>query len=319
MKRFCCLLEKALAARSGLFSLTDAFRIVNGADDGFPGVTLDRYADAFQLQFFGPELLPSAQKIVEAVSRTLEPKFLVSKFRLSPSGKSLEHPEMRMEIGDEKNAETVVREGNALFRVNLLDTVNPGLFLDMRDGRLDVEARARGKEILNLFSYTCSFAVHARIGGAKRAVNADISGKILEKGRENFRLNGIEILPGEFFRGDSREYVAWCKRKGIRFDGIVLDPPSFSRNRGKVFSVKADFQDLVTEISEILRSGGFLLASSNFSGWTSKSLAKETLDTVQIKFPKARIAWTRGQGIDFPGSGSRKESALSAVMIEFRT
>ncbi len=223
---------------------------------------------------------------------------------------------MRVELGNEKNAETVVREGNAKFRVNLLDTVNPGLFLDMRAGRLDVEARARGREILNLFSYTCSFAVHARIGGAKRAVNADISGKILEKGRENFRLNGIEILPGEFFRGDSREYVAWCIRKGIRFGGIVLDPPSFSRNRGNIFSVRTDFQKLVSEISDILLPGGFLLASSNFSGFTPQGLAKETLETVQIKFPTARIAWSRGQGIDFPGSGCRRESALSAVMIE---
>ncbi len=316
MNRFCSLLEKAFQARSELFSLTDAFRIANGADDGFPGVTLDKFADSFQLQFFGSELLPSAQGIVEAIRLVFEPKFLVSKFRLSPSGKSLEHPETRVEIGSEGSAETIVREGNAKFRVNLLDTVNPGLFLDMRDARLDVEARARGKEILNLFSYTCSFAVHARIGGAKRAVNADISGKILEKGRENFRLNGLEIFPGEFFRGDSREYVAWCKRKGLRFDGIILDPPSFSRNRGKVFSVRTDFQNLVEEISEILRPGGFLLASSNFSGWTPQGLARETLDTVHGYFPAARVAWSKGQGIDFPGSGSRKESALSAAMIE---
>lgn len=316
MKRFCGLLEKAFSARAELFSLTDAFRVVNGSDDGFPGVTLDKFADSFQLQFFGPELLSSAPKIVEAVNRVLGPKFLVSKFRLSPSGKSLEHPEMRVEFGDEKDAETVVREGNARFRVNLLDTVNPGLFLDMRDGRFDVEVRARGREILNLFSYTCSFAVHARIGGAKRAVNADISGKILEKGRENFRLNGIEILPGEFFRGDSREYVAWCIRKGIRFNGIILDPPSFSRNRGNVFSVRTDFQKLVAEISEILLPGGFLLASSNFSGFTPQGLAKETLATVQNKFPEARVAWSHGQGVDFPGSGSRRESALSVVMIE---
>lgn len=310
------LLEKAFAARAGILPLSDAFRIVDGANDGFPGVTLDKYADSYQLQFFGPELLSRESLIVDAVARAFRPKFLVSKIRLSPSGKSLENPEMRIALGSLENAGTIVREGRAKFRVDLLDTVNPGLFLDMRDGRLDVEARARGREILNLFSYTCSFAVHARIGGAKRAVNADISGKILERGRENFRLNGIEALPGEFFRGDSREYVAWCKRKGLRFGGIVLDPPSFSRNKGKVFSVKTDFQDLVTEIADILLPGGFLLASSNFSGFRPETLARETLKTVQEKFPKARVAWARRQGPDFPGSGSRRESSLSAVMID---
>ncbi len=309
-------LKMAFAARGEIEKVSDAFRIVNGEEDGLPGVTIDRYADAFQIQFFGPELLAFESEIAESVLKVFRPEFLVSKFRLSPSGKSLERPEMRVEFGDASKAETVVREGSCRFHVNLLDTVNPGLFLDMRDARLDVESRSRGKEVLNLFSYTCSFAVHARMGLARRAVNADISGKILEKGKENYRLNGLEILPGEFFRGDSREYLAWCKRKGMRFDGIVFDPPSFSRNKGKVFSVKTDFRNFVTEIADVLSPGGFLLASSNFSGFRLDSFARETLLSVQTKFPKAHILWERSQGKDFPGAGNRRESSLCAVMIE---
>lgn len=316
MNDFQSLLEKAFSKRSSLLELTDAFRVVNGSDDGFPGVAIDQYGDRFQVQYFGPELLSRDHEIAKAVKKVFAPKFIVSKFRLSPSGKSLEKPEMHVELGSETKSSTVVREGNCRFHVDLLDTVNPGLFLDMRDGRLDVEARARGKEVLNLFSYTCSFAVHARVGGATRAVNADISGKILEKGRENYRLNGLEPLKGEFFKGDSREYLAWCLRKGFKFDGVVLDPPSFSRNKGKVFSVKTDFQPLVAEVAGLLAPGAFFLASTNYSAFTPESLAKETLATVKEQFPQAKIAWARGQGMDFPGSGKRKESALSAVMIE---
>ena len=316
MNDFQSLLEKAFSKRSSLLELTDAFRVVNGSDDGFPGVAIDQYGDRFQVQYFGPELLSREHEIAKAVKKVFAPKFIVSKFRLSPSGKSLEKPEMHVELGSETKSSTVVREGNCRFHVDLLDTVNPGLFLDMRDGRLDVEARARGKEVLNLFSYTCSFAVHARVGGATRAVNADISGKILEKGRENYRLNGLEPLKGEFFKGDSREYLAWCLRKGFKFDGVVLDPPSFSRNKGKVFSVKTDFQPLVAEVAGLLAPGAFFLASTNYSAFTPESLAKETLATVKEQFPQAKIVWARGQGMDFPGSGKRKESALSAVMIE---
>ena len=316
MNDFQSLLEKAFSKRSSLLELTDAFRVVNGSDDGFPGVAIDQYGDRFQVQYFGPELLSREHEIAKAVKKVFAPKFIVSKFRLSPSGKSLEKPEMHVELGSETKSSTVVREGNCRFHVDLLDTVNPGLFLDMRDGRLDVEARARGKEVLNLFSYTCSFAVHARVGGATRAVNADISGKILAKGRENYRLNGLEPLKGEFFKGDSREYLAWCLRKGFKFDGVVLDPPSFSRNKGKVFSVKTDFQPLVAEVAGLLAPGAFFLASTNYSAFTPESLAKETLATVKEQFPQAKIAWARGQGMDFPGSGKRKESALSAVMIE---
>ena len=306
----------AFAKRASLFEVTDAFRVVNGADDGLPGVAIDRYANCFQIQYFGAELLPRKAEIAAAVQSIFSPDFLVSKFRLSPSGKSLEKPEMEVHFGNENAAQTIVREGNAKFHVDLLDTVNPGLFLDMRDVRFDVESRSRGKEILNLFSYTCSFAVHARIGGSTHAVNADISGKILEKGRENYRLIQLEIQKGEFFKGDSREYLAWCMRKGLHFDGVILDPPSFSRNKGKTFSVKSDFQTLVSEVAEILSPSAFFLASTNFSECTPESLAKETLKTLQQKFPRAKILWAKGQGLDFPGSGTRKESALSAVMLD---
>lgn len=313
---FAELLGQALGKREKLSQVTDAFRVADGIEDGFPGLAIDRYGECFQLQFFGPELLRERSHIVEAIRQVLSPKFLVTKLRLSPSGKALETPEMHVEIGEPSESKTLVREGNCLFAVDLLDTVNPGLFLDMRAARFDVEARARDKEILNLFSYTCSFAVHARKGFAVKAVNADISAKVLEKGRENYRLNSVEPVPGEFFRGDVREYLDWCVRKGKKFDGVVFDPPSFSRNRGRTFSVRTDFQATVAKICEVLSPGAFLLASSNFAGFSPKSLAADTIRTVHGKFPAAKIAWSRGQGEDFPGSGKRSESALSAVMIE---
>ncbi len=313
---FKTLLEIAQKKRNPLLKWTDAYRIANGSEDGLPGVAVDRYGDAFQIQYFGAGLLPRQNELTSAVEELFSPKFLVSKFRLSPSGKSLENPEMRVERGSETDAGCIVKEGNCRFRVNLLDTVNPGLFLDMRSARLDVENLSAGREILNLFSYTCAFSVHARSGGATRSVNVDISGKALEKGRENYRLNGMEIRPGEFFKGDSREYLAYCKRKGVRFGGLVLDPPSFSHNRKKTFSVKNEFQSLVEAAASVLAPGAFLLAGSNYSGFEKDAFSQETLTTVKRTFPRARIVWVRGQGIDFPGSGTRKESSLSTVLIE---
>lgn len=310
------LLGQALGKRSRLLQKTDALRVADGVEDGFPGLAIDRYGECFQLQFFGPDLLGQRGQIVEAARQILSPRFLVTKLRLSPSGKALETPEMIVEIGEASGSKTVVREGNCRFAVDLLDTVNPGLFLDMRKARFDVEARSRGKEILNLFSYTCSFAVHARLGGAVKAVNADISAKVLEKGRENYQLNGIEPVAGEFFRGDVREYLGWCVRKGKKFDGVVFDPPSFSRNRGRTFSVRTDFQEIVSEICAVLSPGAFLLASSNFAGFSPKGLAADTIRTVHGRFPSAKVAWSRGQDEDFPGSGKRSESSLSAVMVE---
>ena len=182
------LLEIAFEKRAPLFDVTDAFRIVNGATDGFPGLTLDKFGDRFQIQYFGDELLRERGAVVDAVAETFNPACIVVKERLSRSGKSLENAPMEVAFGSREAAVGTVREGNARFHVDLLDTVNPGLFLDMRHVRLEVEERFRAMSgeaprFLNLFSYTCSFSVHARLGGASVATNADISGKILDKGR----------------------------------------------------------------------------------------------------------------------------------------
>lgn len=314
------LLEKAFEKRAPLFDVTDAYRIVNGAADGFPGLTLDKFGDRFQIQYFGDELLRERRAIVDAVVETFNPACVVVKERLSRSGKSLENAPMEVAYGSREDAAGTVREGNAKFHVDLLDTVNPGLFLDMRHVRLEVEDRFRAlsnnARFLNLFSYTCSFAVHARLGGAAVATNADISGKILDKGRENYALNGLDLRPGEFFRGNAVEYVRWAQKKGLKFDGIVLDPPSFARFKGMNFNVREHLVPLVADCASILNPGGFFMVSSNYSEFALDSFARDVLDAVRSVHKEARTAWKRGQDIDFAGSGATKDSCLVATMVE---
>ena len=320
------LLRTAFEKRSSLFEVTDAYRIVNGAADGFPGLTLDRFGDRFQVQFFGPEMLSRRREIVEAIVEAFNPVCVVVKERLSRSGKSLENAPMEIAFGSREDAVGIVREGRAHFHVDLLDTVNPGLFLDMRHVRLEVEDRFRalsgaaqsgeGPRFLNLFSYTCSFSVHARLGGAAVATNADISGKILDKGRENYALNGLDLRPGEFFRGNALEYVRWACKKGLRFDGIVLDPPSFARFKGFNFNVREHLMPLVAECAQILNPHGFFMVSSNYSEFALDAFSRDVLDAVKSVHKNARTAWKRGQDIDFAGSGSTKDSCLVATLVE---
>ena len=311
----------AFDKRASLFEVTDALRIVNGAADGFPGLTIDKFGDRYQMQFFGPELLTSKTEIVEAVAALFNPVCVVTKERLSSSGKSLENAPMDVVIGSREDAVGTVREGNAHFHVDLLDTINPGLFLDMRHVRLEVEERFRemsGESLrfLNLFSYTCSFSVHARLGGAAVATNADISGKILDKGRENYALNGLDLRPGEFFRGNAIEYVHWAQKKGLRFDGIVLDPPSFARFKGFNFNVREHLMPLVADCATLLNPGGFFMVSSNYSEFNLSAFARDVLAAVSSVHPKAKTSWKKSQDVDFVGSGSTKDSCLVATLVE---
>lgn len=330
--------------RESLFGVTDAYRVVNGAADGFPGMTLDRFGDRFQVQFFGAEMLRERAHLVESIAEAFPAECIVVKERLSSSGKSLENAPMEVALGSRESAVGTVFEGNAKFHVDLLDTVNPGLFLDMRHVRLEVEERFRemsgtdfataqslsaqppsaqslsaqssGLRFLNLFSYTCSFSVHARLGGAAVATNADISGKILDKGRENYALNGLDLRPGEFFRGNALEYVRWALKKGLRFDGIVLDPPSFARFKGFNFNVREHLFPLVEECAGILNPGGFFMVSSNYSEFNLQHFAADVRRAVSNVHPSARTEWMRGQDVDFNGSGSTKDSCLVATLVK---
>jgi 23S rRNA (cytosine1962-C5)-methyltransferase len=331
------LLEKfqtAASKREPLKQVTDAYRIFNGVGDGLVGVTLDRFGDRYQLQFFSEQSLGNYEQIINVACELFDPEFLVAKFRTDPAGRALEHPRMDVVVGTPEQAVGVVREGNAKFHVDLLDTVNPGLFLDMRDVRLEVEERFTqmsqdggpsktrdgiandGLRFLNLFSYTCSFSVHARLGGAAIATNADISGKILDKGRENYALNNLDLRPGEFFKGNAIEYVDWATKKGLRFDGIVLDPPSFARFKGTNFNVREHLMPLAVKCAGLLNPEGFLMVSSNYSGFVLEQFSKDVLAATRNVFPKAHTAWSRSQGADFPGAGLSKESSLVATLVE---
>lgn len=298
-----------------LSSISNAYRVFNGAVDGLSGVYLDQYHQHFQLQFFSSEYLPQKKEIIHAIKQVFKPVFLVSKYRLDASGQHLEYPLMEVEIGDKEASSTIVKEGRALFVVDLLDTVNPGLFLDMRAIRLDIASRSKSKCLLNLFSYTGSFAVQARLNGAIKVVNVDISSKILEKAKENYQINHLEQLPGEFFKGNAMEYLSYAQKKSILFDGIVLDPPSFSRNKKHVFSVKKDLLNYVEICVSLLKKGGFLMVSSNYSDFSPESLAKDAVSLLNSSSETVKLEWSQSQDKDFRAVGQAKESCLSAVLL----
>lgn len=321
MSVFSKKLLEANEKREPLFVLTDAYRVVNGVADGFPGMTLDRFGDRYQVQFFGMELLRERENIVRSIVDAFSPSCVVVKERLSSSGKALENAPMEVVYGNRDDAVGTVFEGRAKFNVDLMDTINPGLFLDMRHVRLEVCERFQemdsgmDRRFLNLFSYTCSFSVHARLGGASVATNADISGKILDKGRENYALNGLDLRPGEFFRGNALEYVRWAQKKGLLFDGIVLDPPSFARFKGLNFNVREHLFPLVSECASLMNPGGFFMVSSNYSEFNLQSFARSVRNAVADVHPSANTEWMRSQDIDFVGSGNTKDSCLVATMV----
>ena len=187
------------------------------------------------------------------------------------------------------------------FRVD--SGLSAGLFLDQRRNRLWVREQAPGQTVLNLFSYTGGFSVSAASGGAAKTVSVDVSKTFLEWTKENFTRNDLTQEGHEFRAMDSREYLAWAKKKGLRFDLIICDPPSFSRASGKsgLFRIEHDFVSLLNSLIDVTQPGGQILFSSNYEAWTLEQFELEAKKTLQTRKAKlvAHLAPTPPPDWDF--------------------
>lgn len=190
--------------------------------------------------------------------------------------------------------------------------LSPGLFLDQRRNRLWVNGNVRGKEVLNLFSYTGGFSVAAASGGASRVVSVDVSRQFIEWSKTNFTLNSLPLDPHEFRVMDSREYLAWAVKKGLKFDLVICDPPSFSRSKtGGVFRIEKDFEALLDQLKDVTRPGGRILFALNFEGWTVEDFAKRLNKWLEkTKAGRLLPAPTPDWDFELPGSKRQMKSAF---------
>lgn len=309
-------LNGAFAFRDGLRLGSNAMRLVNGLGDKLPGLIIDRYDKHFVIYALDGLWSKHKSLLKEILLDRFDVRFLVFKDRTATSSPIL--GKEAMDILVPGPSQTVVEENGLKFHVDLSDHLNQGLFLDMRKNRRLVASFAKDREVLNCFSYTCSFGAHCRHSGALRVVNVDISSKFLKKGEENYKLNDLKIGRSEFMREHAIRYIEKAAKRNNLFDIIILDPPSFSRYEGKVFSVKKDMPGLIAKAIMALKQQGILFVSTNLS--TVNRAQLETWAWTAAKSAGALITEIDklGQDVDFRGSGLVKESYLSALLLKIK-
>ncbi|MDR2418179.1 MAG: class I SAM-dependent methyltransferase [Treponema sp.] len=165
------------------------------------------------------------------------------------------------------------REGGLVFRVNLSNYLDTGLFLDARKARAFVKAESAGKRVLNLFCYTGAFSVYAASGGACAVDSVDLSKTYLDWAMLNFSLNGFEAPDLTSCHAmDVGCFLEESRRRRLVWDFIVLDPPSFSnskKTRG-TFDIRRDHRALIHQCLGLLAPGGSLFFSANARGFRLK-------------------------------------------------
>jgi 23S rRNA G2069 N7-methylase RlmK/C1962 C5-methylase RlmI len=160
----------------------------------------------------------------------------------------------------------VVEEQGLKFEVNLSDFLDTGLFLDHRVARSWIRDEAKGKRVLNLFSYTGSFSAYAMAGEAKSVTTVDMSKTYCAWAKKNLELNGLDMTRHELVASDVLSWIKKMKGKGRRFDLIICDPPTFSNSKRmeeSSFSIERDHPWLLADLMTCLEPGGKLFFSNN--------------------------------------------------------
>ncbi len=240
--------------------LTTAFRLFNQEGDGFGGLTVDLYGDYAVFSWYNSYVYQIRQTISEAF-RQVFPEVLGAYEKIRFKGLDYESAHV---YGQEAPEFFTVLENGVLYQVFMNDGLMTGIFLDQHEVRGSlVDGLATGKSLLNMFSYTAAFSVAAAMGGASQTTSVDLAKRSRELSQAHFQANGISTDDHRFVVMDVFEYFKYAKRKGLTYDVIVLDPPSFARNKKQTFSVAKDYHKLISQSLEILNPGGIIIASTN--------------------------------------------------------
>ena len=256
------LFRQAKEKRSAYYQdeLTTAFRLFNQEGDGFGGLTVDLYGDYAVFSWYNSYVYQIRQTISEAFSQVF-PEVLGAYEKIRFKGLDYESAHV---YGQEAPDFFTVLENGVLYQVFMNDGLMTGIFLDQHEVRGSlVDGLAMGKSLLNMFSYTAAFSVAAAMGGASQTISVDLAKRSRELSQAHFQANGISTGDHRFIVMDVFEYFKYAKRKGLTYDVIVLDPPSFARNKKQTFSVAKDYHKLISQSLEILNPGGIIIASTN--------------------------------------------------------
>ncbi|MEO7425428.1 MAG: class I SAM-dependent methyltransferase [Fibrobacteria bacterium] len=293
-------LESAWRRRAPLRVLTDAYRLLNGAASGTPGLIVDAFAGTLIVYAYEKGSEEGYQELATLLAGVTGVQGIALKDR---SARDETGREAGRILSGEVPENALVREGTMRFRVYPRHPRNVGLFLDTRMLRQYLTESCTGHDVLNLFSYSCSLGIAAGMGNTGSVVNVDVSARYLGWGKDNLALNGLDPGRMTFARMDSGRYLDWAAKKNLAFDTVILDPPSFSRSEAGVFSFADDYWTLLGKCARLSRPGGRIYALTNFGGIAPERFQRNLEDTLARTDRAGAVIRRLRLPEDFDGAG----------------
>jgi 23S rRNA (guanine2445-N2)-methyltransferase / 23S rRNA (guanine2069-N7)-methyltransferase len=266
-------------------------------------VAVDVYADKLHVaEYRAPKDVDpeAAAKRLGEVEAALPVAMAISPENISYKTRQRQRGLSQYEKEDDRGELLSVVEGNAKLLVNLHDYLDTGLFLDHRPLRMRIAQESKGRDFLNLFSYTGAATVQAALGGALTTTSVDLSNTYLSWLRKNLAHNGLGETENIRVKADC---VQWLSEAGCHYDLILLDPPSFSNSKSMEdsFDIQRDHAALLSSAMDTLRADGVLYFSNNRRGfkleedvvehYQCEDISRNTLDPDFERNPNIHSCW----------------------------
>lgn len=282
---------------------TNCFRIYDREIHSYP-FAIDFYAGRYCVHYFprAKDLEEPPSSLLEEVNSALISIFGTTQDQIFWRIRTKNKATRQYEKIDASKDFFVAVEYGVKFYVNLIDYLDTGLFMDHRETRHMVASLSKDKRLLNLFAYTCSFSVQAAAAGASFTKSVDMSNTYTAWGEDNFILNGLSPKNNEVIRADCLKFLDHEIRMGVKYDIIIIDPPTISRSKkmDQLFDIQVDYISLISKALKLLLKGGMIFFSTNsrkfafdetqFEGHSITEISHKTLP-IDFHDPKIHRCW----------------------------
>ncbi len=258
-------LKQAQSLREPLLAQkTTGYRLVHGENDGFGGMVIDRYAETAVFKLYSMAWVPHLATLISLLPEIIPIQSIV--LRLS---RNIQTPAKELGLQDgmviwgTAVMQTVqFLENNLTFEADVIRGQKTGFFLDQRENREYVESLSQGRTVLNTFAYSGGFSLYALRGGATHVTSLDLSHPALEDAIHNVSLNPLPSEKHAILVGDAFEELAKLREQKKRFDMVIIDPPSFAKQKSEVTRALSAYRKLVKMgVQLVNRHGIFVMAS----------------------------------------------------------
>lgn len=260
-------LSRAIDSRTHLRSTqaTTALRLVFSEADFLPGLIVDQYGDFLSVQILSAGIEKAKNTIIKILVALLQPKGIFDRSDATARLHEGITAENGLLWGQAPDEFITVKENNIAYHINIAEGQKSGFYCDQRDNRKEVANYAKGKNVLDCFSYSGGFTLNALHQGAAHVTSVDSSALAIETLRQNIQLNGFEADRHTAIQSDVNKQLRAFKEASQKFDIIVLDPPKYAPSRASLDKAARAYKDLNRLGLQLLNPGG-LLATFSCSG-----------------------------------------------------